>query len=156
MSRKKKGENLEEDEPGLDISSLIDVCFLLLIYFLVTTTIQPREQDLKMALPAAAPPIDTPPVLAPMFIKVDKTGDIYINSGPAQELVEQNSDSRKLPELTARLDGYVATAKAGAQEPIVQIWADGEVQQQRIVDVLNCLAGVEISKVTFTDLIDGP
>lgn len=154
MSRKKKAENFEDDEPGLDISSLIDVCFLLLIYFLVTTTIQPREQDLKMSLPAAAPS-DTPPALAPMFIKVDKSGDIYINSGPAQELVESDSKSRSLPELSTRLDGYVATAKAGAQEPIVQIWADGEAEQQRIVDVLNCLAGVEITKVTFTDLIDG-
>ena len=109
MSRKKKSESFEEDEPGLDISSLIDVCFLLLIYFLVTTTIQPREQDLKMSLPAAAPS-DTPPALAPMFIKVDKAGDVYINSGPAQELVESDADSRRLPELSNRLDGYVATA----------------------------------------------
>lgn len=155
MSRRKKAESFEEDEPGLDISSLIDVCFLLLIYFLVTTTIQPREQDLKMSLPAAAPS-ESPPVLAPMFIKVDKAGDIYINKGPAEELVESDAASRRLPELTTRLDGYVATAKAGAQEPIVQIWADGEAKQQRIVDVLNCLAGLEIHKVTFTDLIDGP
>ena len=108
-----------------------------------------------MSLPAAAPS-DTPPALAPMFIKVDKSGDIYINSGAAQELVESDPGNRKLPELTTRLDGYVATAKAGAQEPIVQIWADGEAEQQRVVDVLNCLAGVEITKVTFTDLIDGP
>ena len=32
-------DSLTPDEPTLDISSLIDVCFLLLIYFLVTTTI---------------------------------------------------------------------------------------------------------------------
>ncbi len=155
MARKKKADNLEDDEPGLDISSLIDVCFLLLIYFLVTTTIQPREQDLRMSLPAAAPS-ETPPVLAPMFIKVDKGGEIYINTGPAQELVESDAANRKLPELSSRLAGYVATAKAGAQVPIVQIWADGEAEQQRIVDVLNCLAGAEISKVTFTDLVDTP
>ena len=155
MSRRKKGESFEDDEPGLDISSLIDVCFLLLIYFLVTTTIQPREQDLKLSLPAAAPS-DTPPALAPLFIKVDKAGDIFINSGAAEEMVESDTSSRRLPELTNRLDGYVATAKAGGEEPIVQLWADGEAEQQRIVDVLNCLASQEIHKVTFTDLIDGP
>jgi hypothetical protein len=33
MARHKKIQAPEEDEPGLDISSLIDVCFLLLIYF---------------------------------------------------------------------------------------------------------------------------
>lgn len=155
MARKKTSDNLEEDEPELDISSLIDVCFLLLIYFLVTTTIQPREQDLKMSLPAAAPS-ETPPVLEPMFIKVDKSGQIYINTGPAQELVESESDNRDLTELRNRLKSLVAAAKAGAQEPIVQIWADGEAQQQRVVDVLNCLASVKISKVTFTDLVDKP
>ncbi|MFK7912033.1 MAG: ExbD/TolR family protein [Akkermansiaceae bacterium] len=155
MARKKTAEDLEDDEPGLDISSLIDVCFLLLIYFLVTTTIQPREQDLRMSLPAAAPS-ETPPPLDPMFIKVDKSGQIYINTGPAQELVESESDNRDLGELRNRLDSYAAGAKAGGHQPIVQIWADGEAQQQRIVDVLNCLASKEISKVTFTDLVDKP
>ena len=155
MARKKKGEALEEDEPGLDISSLIDVCFLLLIYFLVTTTIQPREQDLKMALPAAAPP-EEPLDLEPMFIKVDKSGQIYVNTGAAQELVESETDNRILAELKNRLEQQVDGAKAAGHEPIVQIWADGEAEQQRIVDVLNCLASVEISKVTFTDLVDQP
>ncbi len=153
MARKKKADNLEEDAPDLDISSLIDVCFLLLIYFIVTTTIQPKERDLNMQLPAAAPS-ETPPVVAPMFIRVDKSGQIYINPGASQELVEQETDNRELSELRNRLKDYVATAKAGAQEPIVQIYADGEAQQQRIVDVLNCLAGAKISKVTFTDLVD--
>ncbi|MBG7607508.1 MAG: biopolymer transporter ExbD [Verrucomicrobia bacterium] len=50
-ARYKKSHFESDTEPQLDISSLIDVCFLLLIYFLVTCTIQPREQDLLMALP---------------------------------------------------------------------------------------------------------
>ncbi len=156
MARKKKSDTLEEDAPVMDISSLIDVCFLLLIYFIVTTTIQPREQDLKMSLPAAAPSEGDPPALAPMFIKIDRSGQIYINSGEAQELVESATDNRTLTELRNRLDSYVATAKAGAQDPIVQVWADGEAKQQRIVDVLNSLAGAKISKLTFTDLLDKP
>lgn len=153
MARKKRSDNLEEDEPGLDISSLIDVCFLLLIYFLVTTTIQPREQDLQMTLPAAAPS-ETPPALAPMFIKVDKSGLIYINTGPAQEALDSDVNNHKLPQLKERLDAYAAAAKAGGNQPIVQIWADAEAMQQRVVDVLNCLASAEVQSVTFTDLVD--
>jgi len=155
MARKKTAENLEDDEPGLDISSLIDVCFLLLIYFLVTTTIQPREQDLNMQLPAAAPSTDTPE-LQPMFIKVDKSGSIYINTGPSQEALDSDSNVRKLPLLKERLDTYAAAAKAGGKQPIVQIWADPEAMQQRVVDVLNCLASAEVKSVTFTDLVDTP
>lgn len=153
MARKKVSDNLEDDEPGLDISSLIDVCFLLLIYFLVTTTIQPREQDLRMALPAAAPS-ETPPVLEPMFIKIEKSGQIFVNAGPESQIVESETNNRTLVELRSRLDSLAAAAEAGGQQPIVQIWADGESQQQRIIDVLNCLASVNISKVTFTDLVD--
>ena len=155
MARKKTSDVREDDEPGLDISSLIDVCFLLLIYFLVTTTIQPREQDLNMQLPAAAPS-DTPPSLAPMFIKVDKTGSVAINSGPSQETLDSDVNVRQLPLLKERLDQYAAAARAGADQPIVQIWADPEALQQRIVDVLNCLASAEIKSVTFTDLVDTP
>ncbi|NWK57104.1 biopolymer transporter ExbD [Verrucomicrobiaceae bacterium N1E253] len=155
MARKKVSDNLEEDEPGLDISSLIDVCFLLLIYFLVTTTIQPREQDLKMTLPAAAPSSE-PPELAPMFIKVDKSGSIYINTGAEQEALDSDANVRKLPQLKGRLDSYANAARAGGKEPIVQIWADGEAAQQRVVDVLNCLASAKVNSVTFTDLVDTP
>lgn len=155
MARKKTSDTHEDDEPGLDISSLIDVCFLLLIYFLVTTTIQPREQDLNMQLPAAAPS-DTPPVLAPMFIKVDKSGSIYINAGPSQEALDTDVNVRQLPLLKERLDSYAAAAKAGGSQPIVQIWADPEALQQRVVDVLNCLASAEVKSVTFTDLVDTP
>ncbi len=153
MSRKKKSDNLEEDEPGLDISSLIDVCFLLLIYFLVTTTIQPREQDLKMALPSdssSSAPLD----LAPMFIRVDQSGKVWVNAGKAGELVESDPNIHHLPELTSRLTTYVSTANAGAQEPVVQVSVAGEAEQQRVIDVLNCIAGAEISAVTFTDLVD--
>jgi len=153
MARKKVADNLEDDEPGLDISSMIDVCFLLLIYFLVTTTIQPREQDLKMTLPAAAPS-DSIPDLAPMFIKVDKAGIILINTGAEQEQLDADVNSRTLPLLKERLDSYANAARAGGKQPMVQIWADSEAMQQRVVDVLNCLASAKVQSVTFTDLVD--
>lgn len=153
MARKKIANDQEDDEPGLDISSLIDVCFLLLIYFLVTTTIQPREQDLKMALPAAAPSQE-PMELQPMLINIAKSGQIFLNAGSAAELIESSSDNRILSNLGQRVDSYSGAAKAGGKEPVVQILADGEAEQQRIIDVLNCLAQYRISRVTFTDLVD--
>ncbi|MFT6596748.1 MAG: biopolymer transport protein ExbD, partial [Akkermansiaceae bacterium] len=66
MSRHKKMQPPEEDEPALNISSLIDVCFLLLIYFIVTTQIVRKEQELSTSLPSVAPS-ETPPELAPML-----------------------------------------------------------------------------------------
>ena len=40
-----------EGEAVVDVSSLIDVCFLLLVFFMVTVTIAPRESDLELKLP---------------------------------------------------------------------------------------------------------
>ena len=153
MSRKKKSDTLENDEPILDISSLIDVCFLLLIYFIVTTTISAREQDLSMAIPTDGSG-GAPPLIPPMFIKVDALNRVYLNSGPSQEQIEDASAGRNLSQLDQRLNDYAATTSAGGQEPVVQIYVDSEAKQQRLVDVLNSLAGANIGQITFTDLIE--
>jgi len=153
MARHKRAEAIEEDAPKLDISSLIDATFLLLIYFLVTTTIQPREQDLNMTLPAAAPS-DTPPEIEPKLIKIDANGAIYVGTGGAQIPMDSDAGNRNVPLLSSDLKAYADLAKSAASEPLVQIYVDGGAQQQRVIDVLNALAGVGISKVTFTDLID--
>ena len=153
MARKKVSQELEEDEPTLDISSMVDVCFLLLIYFLVTTTIQPREQDLKMTLPAAAPSTEVPDI-APMFIKVNKSGAVILGIGDQAETLDTDADSRELPMLKERLDMYVSSTRAADKEPVVQIWVDNEAVQQRVIDVMNCLASAQIKSITFTDLVD--
>ena len=51
MATKKRFQSDQIEEPALDMSSLIDVSFLLLIYFLVTSTLEPRESDLSMEMP---------------------------------------------------------------------------------------------------------
>ena len=54
MARHKKLETVEDEDPTLDISSLIDVCFLLLIYFIVATSlIQERKLDMSMPGPVS-------------------------------------------------------------------------------------------------------
>ena len=153
MARHVRGEALDEDEPELNISSLIDICFLLLIYFLVTTTIKAKERDLQMALPSAAPS-DAQPEIQPMFIKIDVNGTIYINAGPAQEILDTDTSARDLPQLSQRLEMYASAARAGDSQPLVQLYVEGDAKQQRVVDVLNALAKQEIDKVTFTDLLD--
>ena len=87
MARHRRVTNLEEDKPELSISPLIDICFLLLIYFLVTTTIKQKERDNSMALPSAAPS-EAQPDIQPFFIKVSSDGHIFANVGAAQELLD--------------------------------------------------------------------
>ena len=48
MAKKKRYRPDGDNDPELDISSLVDVAFLLLIYFLVTSTLRPDETDLSI------------------------------------------------------------------------------------------------------------
>ena len=153
MARHRKYETQEDESPALDISSLIDVCFLLLIYFLVTSTITPRESDLGMALPAANPDTSQQPEIEPMFIRIEPNGAIYTGIGASQQAMDTDVSVRELPLLRAQLDMYASAARAANSKPLVQISADGEASQQRVIDVLNALAGVNINSVTFTDLL---
>ena len=153
MARHRKYETIEDADPALDISSLIDVCFLLLIYFIVTSTIAPRETDLGMALPAGAPSTEQPEI-EPLFIRVDANGALSTGTGAAQQAMDSDPSVRDVPLLRSQLQLYADAARAANSTPIVQIYVDGEATQQRVIDVLNALAGVNINSVTFTDLLN--
>lgn len=139
------------DEPGVDISSLIDVCFLLLIFFLVTATIVPREQDLDMKLPSPISEIDVPDI-RPLLIQLKANGDIYLKaeSAPA-ELIETNAAGRELPQLGKRLTIYASAARNSQSTALVQVDADPEARHQRVIDILNTLTSSGITNVTFPD-----
>jgi biopolymer transport protein ExbD len=153
MARHRKYEAQEDASPELDISSLIDVCFLLLIYFIVTSTIKPRETDLGMALPAANPTPAEQPDIEPLFIRIEANGSIFTGIGADQLAMDSDTSVRQLPLLLAQLDMYASAARAANATPLVQIHADDDSSQQRVIDVLNALAAVKINTVTFTDLV---
>ena len=154
MARHKKMQPPEEDEPGLDISSLIDVCFLLLIYFLVTTQIVKKEQELNTALPANTPS-EALPKLSPMLILLEESGNVSVQGeSGVPELLESDPDARLLPNLSQRLELYKSIAEQADTEALVQLKVDGKAVQQRVIDVLNALAKAGITKITFTDLLD--
>lgn len=145
-TRERRPLNEPDPEPKADIASLIDVSFLLLIYFLVTSTLQKKETDLGMVLPSNQPASTANFEIDPMTIKIDALGQILVN----KEAVEPAGDNRKLPQLLERLTSYRTLADASGQKPIVIIAADDTAKQQRFIDVINVLAEVKITSVTIT------
>jgi biopolymer transport protein ExbD len=89
-----------------------------------------------------------------MFIRIEPNGAIYTGVGASQQAMDTDVSARELPLLRGQLDMYASAARAANTKPLVQISADGEASQQRVIDVLNALAGVNISSVTFTDMLD--
>lgn len=139
MSRKKKMPQEPMAMPTLDISSLIDVSFLLLIYFLVTSTLEPRESDLSMELPTDSGPTSNIKI-DPLKIRLTLSGEISI----ADQLM---ADDRS---MEAELDRYKELTDATGNKPIVIISADDDAKQQRFIDLMNALARVGITTVTLS------
>jgi biopolymer transport protein ExbD len=105
MRRKKTGAERDNDSAKLDISSLIDVSFLLLVFFLAAMTLEKAEAELKMVLPGEGP---GEPMLLPMLeVKVQPSGVILVN----EEALEMDEGSRRLPRLYERLEEYKRLAK---------------------------------------------
>lgn len=153
MARHKHYENQPDADPVLDISSLIDVCFLLLIFFLVTSTISPRESDLAMSLPGPRHTNPAQPEIEPLMIRVEASGAILTGTGEILRQMDTAADSRELPLLRNHLDLYASAARAADSIPLVRIEPDGGTSHQRVIDILNTLAAVGIQSVTFTDPI---
>ncbi len=153
MARHKKMEIEEQEDPALDISSLIDVCFLLLIYFIVATSLV-REQKLDMNMPGGASE-GPKPELDPAFIKVDTAGVVYWGMPPAQMALETDPEKHDLNTLYEKLDDLRITAEGMNQKPIVQLYVEGGAHNQRVVDVINALAKAKIKTVGLSDVSEG-
>ena len=139
--------SLKANDPQLDVSSLIDVCFLLLIYFIVTTTIVKQEQDLDLRLPEPGGiSLDT----SPYVIQVAADGEISVNPDSFPEVVAFAHEGSELSILSDRLRLVRA---AYGNEVMVHLRVSEGVGYQRFVDVLNCLTGQRIEKTTIVDLV---
>ncbi len=140
--------------PRLELSSLVDVAFLLLTYFILTSTLDPREADLGLSM--RPPPIISPPEneVFPEMTKVAITADGFVWCD--EVLMETDPDHRDLPQLLVRLR-EVRTANLMIREGsshVVSVSAADAVPGQRLVDVMNCLAKAGIGEVMLEGFVD--
>lgn len=150
MNRKYLNRLEQDSQAGIDISSLIDICFLLLIYFITTTVILPAEKDLRMG--HGLPGEDKIGLaIDPLQININPNGLISEGQGFSEMQLDADPGVRDLHLLESRLDTHLQVASAAGQELMVVINADDGAQTQRVVDVLNSLAGKKIKRVTFMD-----
>ena len=151
-SRRKSLIRPSQNDPRLDMSSMIDISFLLLVFFLVTSTLDPKESDLALTMPTEKSKTPIPVDIDLMQINVDAQGQILLDD----EVLGRDLESRELPLLVERLVIYVDSARVMRSEPTVVIAADDASNGQRFVDVLNALAHekVSIKNVTIAGFIE--
>jgi len=119
--RKQPREELE-----LNLTPLIDVVFLLLIFFMVSTTFQ-KESELSVQLPKATQePVDLPP--EQLEIVINAQGKFYVNE---QELVK--SDTLSLQKALNKLAN-------GKRDIPLTIRADAKTPHQAVVTAMDAAA----------------
>jgi len=124
-----------QEEPDLNITPLIDVVFLLLIFFMVSTTFD-RELELKIQLPEASG--ETKPVEQKNIeITVDAQGRYFINK---QQVV-----NTQLETLKAALK---KTAGDQTDVPLI-ISADGQAPHQSVIRVMDVARQLGLVQITF-------
>lgn len=139
-----KARRLKIPEDRVDLTPMIDIVFLLLIYFMVTTTIVKEEADLGVKLPSSmAPPPDTP-LPEQHYIDILADGAVLLNGMPTD-----NPGDRALPNLTRTLAQLKLSSDRAGLKTLVIIQPDPETYQQSVVNVLNAVKEVGIQSVSF-------
>lgn len=124
-----------QEEVSVNITPLIDVVFLLLIFFMVTTTFT-RETQLQIDLPESQSQVAAEDQ-KPVEILVDRIGTYAINE---QVLIKHDIESLKVALKESAIN---------PNTPIV-ITADAETPHQAFIVALDAIAQLGYSKVSIT------
>ena len=146
MARKRKYRQEADKDPELDISSLVDVAFLLLIYFLVTSTLRPDETDLSIVLPTQIP-TENPDPIDPVAIVIGPSGLVTYDGEDIPTSGTKGAD--RLPKLRNLLKEYKLLADSSGSKPMVIVAADDAGKTQRFIDV-----AIQVSQVNV-DFVGG-
>jgi len=121
------------EEPEISLTSLIDVVFTLIIFFVVTTTFEDRTA-LEVALPEASaePMLQQQEVLV---LVVDQNGRYFVG---ANEVL--NPDPGTLREAIARVAGE------DRERPVV-IRADARAAHQSVVTAMDVLGQLGFTRL---------
>jgi biopolymer transport protein ExbD len=133
----------------MQMGPMIDLVFLLLVFFMVTAKPIKQESDISLGLPgtvAAEEAVDLPDE---QRIRIEDDGSIVLNDSVLAPAADTN-----LKELVAILQRFKESSEANKSEALVTLDAADGTNHQRIVDVLNACARADITGVTFSDSAD--
>ena len=125
---------------------MIDMVFLLLVFFMVTAKPVKQESDVSLGLPGTVSAEESVELPDEQRIRIEDDGSVVLNDS----VIGPPADSA-LTGLVATLKRFKESADANKADALVTLDASDGTTQQRIVDVLNACAKADIGGVTFSD-----
>lgn len=110
-------------EPTFSMSSMTDIIFLLLIFFMITSTMV-APNAIKVLLPQSRKQTS---VKAVSHVVIDKDLNLYVGIGQEKEV----------PVTLEQLPEVIGKAKNDSTEMFISLYADESVPYKNIVEILN-------------------
>lgn len=131
----KLGSGRVPDEPEINLVSLIDVVFCLIIFLVVTTTFDHRSA-LKIVLPTTQSSAEVD-AAEPLTVLVDADGRFFIGSN---EVLKR--DATSLREAIARVAG------SDRERPVV-VRADARADTQALITAMDALGQLGFTRISI-------
>ena len=138
-------DDLTKAEEGLSIAPLIDCVFLLLIYFITSTSLRQLEADLGIRLPGSVQMSKSVEMPDEQIVEISADGRIVLNN----TTYGTTPDVHELPDLETTLLRYRESCRLANNKDLITIMADGATRHQRVIDVMNACAAAGCTNVTI-------
>ncbi len=132
-----KFQSSSTEKREIQMAPLIDIVFLLLIFFMVTATYAEQEQAADVKVPTSDEGIDRPKALTEITVNVTAEGDCIING------ITYSQD-----ELLQKLRRLTSLSDDGKAQP-VRIRGDKDTKFQEVVKVIDVCQKAEIWNISF-------
>ncbi len=123
----------------INLTPLIDVVFLLLIFFMVSTTFV-KESEIEVNLPQASAELRED-LVDRIEIAIDRQGSIFVN------------DQALINAQVVTIRKALEQARGEGGDPVVIISADAAATHQNVVDVMDAARQAGLYRVTFPTLM---
>lgn len=133
--------NAEPPPAEFQLAPMIDIVFLLLLFFLVTYQITEQEKDNRVSVPTSTEGVQSKRVANEIVVNITNSGEITI----AGEIYTKQQLHQKLSNIVsaARLSG------GGADNQPVRLRTDAETPAQTMFEVMDQVLKAGIWNIRF-------
>jgi biopolymer transport protein ExbD len=131
-------------DAGFQIAPMIDVVFVIMLFFMVMAGAVKVEHELKTTLPGNAETAQETEMPDEVTIGVSESGQVTINEDPVG-----SPQDKELTTLYNEMKKIAEAARQSKTKLLVTVQAEETARYERVVNVLDMLALAEVSNVTF-------
>jgi biopolymer transport protein ExbD len=129
---------------GFQIAPMIDVVFVILLFFIAQASTIQVENAHVTKLPGTVESSTETVLPDEIAVRVEDDGQVYLNDDPLD-----GPEVKNLPEFASSLNALREASDASKSKVLVTIYANELARYERVIDVLDALSRARITDVTF-------